>query len=200
MPLQATICTGCSLLCDDVEVEVREREAVKVMAACGHGVKRFKETVKARPSRPTVSGREASIDEAIEAATELLKSSRRPLIYDGQCSTNRAVELMVKLAEKLRGTYYAPASICHYTLSLDRKLTSARLDDVLEDADFIVYWASDPSETHLRHASRYAVFPRGRGTPMGRESRVVTVVDVKETGTMRIAQHKLVVQPGGTLS
>ncbi|PCN49891.1 hypothetical protein B6U99_07355 [Candidatus Geothermarchaeota archaeon ex4572_27] len=197
MPLQATICTGCSLLCDDVEVEVRGQEAVKVMAACSHGVERFKEAVKARPSRPTVSGREASMDEAVEAAAELLRSSRRPLIYDGQRSTNRAVELMVRLAEKLRGVYCAPNSICHYTLSLDRRLTGARLDDVLEDADFIVYWASDPSETHLRHASRYAVFPRGRGAPMGRESRVVAVVDVRETGVMRIAQHRLIVQPGG---
>ncbi|RLF15913.1 MAG: hypothetical protein DRJ97_02635 [Thermoprotei archaeon] len=200
MALQATICTGCSLLCDDVEVEVKDGEVLKVMAACSHGVKRMKEVVKARPLKPAVvdggSIRELSLDEALERACELLKSSRSPLIYGGSCSSNRAVELMIKLAEKLGGVYDAPSSVCHLTLNLDSSLLEARLDEILEDADFIFYWASDPSDTHLRHASRYAVFPRGRSVPMGRESRVVAVMDVKETGTMKIAQHKLIVKPG----
>ncbi len=200
MEIEGVPCTSCSLLCDDIVVDVRDNTVTRVLGTCSHGTKRFKELVGARPMKVAIAEqgglKEVSVDEALEKAAEILKVAKKPLIYGGANSTNRTVELLVKLAQKLRGLYDSSASICHALLDLDPSFLGARLDDILEDADFILYWGADPAETHLRHASRYAVFPRGRSTPMGRESRIVAVVDVRETNTMRIAQHKVLLRPG----
>jgi formylmethanofuran dehydrogenase subunit B len=77
---------------------------------------------------------------------------------------------------------------------------SLKLDTDLEyvrnNGDFIIYWGSDPAESVHRHPSRFAVLPRGDKIPEGVESRTIGVVDVRETETMKIANHRMIIPIG----
>jgi formylmethanofuran dehydrogenase subunit B len=70
------------------------------------------------------------------------------------------------------------------------------LEYVRNNGEFVIYWGSDPTESSHRHPSRFAVLPRGDKIPEGIESRTIGVVDVRETETMKMANHRIIVPPG----
>lgn len=195
--IEGIVCTGCSLLCDDVDVEVEDSLIKKTRGACSHGDARFKGFQQNRLRKPLINGVQVDIDKAIEEIGEKLKSAKAPLIYGGESSSNRTIELALKLAEKLEACYDAPQSICRTLIPIRDELGigNYNFDDVLNEADFVIYWGVSIADTHLRHASRYAVMPRGNVVKMGRENRTVAVIDARETMTMRIAQHRIVTDP-----
>lgn len=197
MMVEGIVCTGCSLLCDDVNVEIEGSSIGRTRGACSHGDTRLKGFWQNRLQKPLVDGFQVDVDKAIEAIAEKLKSARAPLIYGGECSSNRTVELALKLSEKLEAYYDAPQSICRATIPIQEELgvRSFSFDDILNEADFIIYWGVSVADTHLRHASRYAVMPRGTIIKMGRENRIVAAIDVRETMTMKISQYKIVIGP-----
>jgi len=57
-----------------------------------------------------------------------------------------------------------------------------------------VYWGVNPAESHHRHASRFTVFPKGEKIAEGRESRTVSVIDIRKTESMRLANHQLILK------
>jgi formylmethanofuran dehydrogenase subunit B len=71
------------------------------------------------------------------------------------------------------------------------------LEYVRNNGEFVIYWGTDPTESLHRHPSRFAVLPRGENIPEGIESRTIGVVDVRETETMKMANHRLVIPIGG---
>jgi formylmethanofuran dehydrogenase subunit B len=70
------------------------------------------------------------------------------------------------------------------------------LGEVKNRADLIVYWGSNPGESHPRHMARYAVTPKGMFIPRGRKDRTVVLVDVRPTPSARAADLFLQVKPG----
>lgn len=197
MDIEGVTCTGCSLLCDDVDVEVEGSSVRRTRGACSHGDARLKGFQQYRLQKPLINGFQVDIDKAIEAIAEKLKSAKAPLIYGGECSSNRTIELALKLAEKLEACYDAPQSICRALIPIQEKfeIRNYSFNDVLNEADFVVYWGASVADTHLRHASKYAVMPRGHVIKMGRENRIVAIIDVRESMTMKIAQHRIIVDP-----
>lgn len=195
--IEGVVCTGCSLLCDDVDVEVEGSSIRKTRGACSHGDARLKGFQQNRLQKPLINGFQVDIDKAVEALAEKLKSAKAPLIYGGECSSNKTVELALKLAEKLEAYYDAPQSICRALIPAQEEfeVKNYSFNDVLNEADFVIYWGVSVADTHLRHASRYAVMPRGDAIKMGRENRIVAVIDVRESMTMKIAQHRIIVDP-----
>ncbi|MFW9799680.1 MAG: hypothetical protein ACFFD9_04545, partial [Candidatus Thorarchaeota archaeon] len=84
--------------------------------------------------------------------------------------------------------------------SLSHEIHSMKLDIDLEfvrnNGEFVMYWGSDPTESSHRHPSRFAVLPRGNKIPEGIESRTIGVVDVRETETMKMANHRIIIPSG----
>ncbi|MCS7139679.1 MAG: hypothetical protein RMI99_05725 [Nitrososphaerota archaeon] len=197
MKIENVICTGCSLLCDDVDVEVDGNVITKTWGACSHGNARFKGLNENRPKSALANGLEVDIDKSVELLIKKLRSAKKPLIYGGECSSNRVIELCLELAEKLNAVYDAPPSICRVMTPIQRSFEVKDLSftEILNAADFILYWGASVADTHLRHASKYTVMPRGIAAKMGRESRIVAMIDVRESASMKIAQHKVVVEP-----
>jgi len=70
------------------------------------------------------------------------------------------------------------------------------LGEVKNRADLVIYWGSNPSESHPRHTSRYAVTPKGMFVPEGRNGRTVVLVDVRRTASARGVDVFLQIQPG----
>ncbi len=194
------VCTGCSLLCDDIVVEFERNKIARVLHACSLGAKKVESALgPERVLSPRVGGKSCSLEAAVEHATEMLKNSKRPLLYGWCNSANEAVKAGVELAGAISGFFDGPMSVCHGYSIWYAKVKGVRppkLSEVLDKADHVIYWGCNPAESHHRHASRFAVFPRGERTPEGVESRIVTVIDVRATRTMRIANHRLIVQPG----
>lgn len=137
-----------------------------------------------------------SLSAAYEQAVSILSESKRPLLLGWSNSPSEVTSLGISLAKLLKGVFDSTASF-EYGRLLDYKLVGGEADKVtLEDvrnfADFIVYWGVNPAESHHRHASRYTVFPKGTNIPEGRESRVIAVVDIRESESMRLANHQLI--------
>jgi formylmethanofuran dehydrogenase subunit B len=70
------------------------------------------------------------------------------------------------------------------------------LGEVKNRADLVVYWGSNPGESHPRHMARYAVTPKGMFVPEGRKDRTVVLVDVRKTVSARAADIFLQIRPG----
>ncbi len=60
----------------------------------------------------------------------------------------------------------------------------------------MIFWGSDPVESHPRHFERYSVDARGLFTPNGRADRTVVVADVRPTASSGAADIFLPVQAG----
>jgi len=140
-----------------------------------------------------------SFSAAYEQAVSILSESKSPLLLGWSNSPSEVTSLGLSLTKRLKGVFESTASF-EYGRLLDYKLVGGEgdkvtLEDVRNFADFIVYWGVNPAESHHRHASRYAVFPKGTSIPEGRESRVIAVVDIRESESMRLANHQLILNP-----
>ncbi len=200
--LEGVTCPGCSLLCNDLVVKISNGEVEVVKGACSHGYQAIKTySMDSRLRGFTIGLKSVDPEEAIRKSAEILSSSSKPLIYGFDECSNKAIELGLKIAEKINGVFDTPPSICQPSIPLiaSEGIEIGILEDVLDNADMIVFWAANPAETNLRHASRYSVMPRGSSVPLGRENRIVAVVDVRNSWTMKIAQHQIKIDLGGDI-
>ena len=63
-------------------------------------------------------------------------------------------------------------------------------------ADLVVFWGSDPVESHPRHLERYSLDAPGLFCPRGRADRFLVVADIKPTATSALADLFLPIEPG----
>ncbi len=196
------VCTGCSLLCDDV-VAAKEGGAVRSLGFCrlGH-VYLESATDHAQASGVVREGKKlntVSVNDAITKAADVLISSDRFLLFGWSHSTDETVKEGLGLASTLGGFFDSNASMA-MAQSLSHEIHSMKLDIDLEyvrnNGEFVIYWGSDPTESSHRHPSRFAVLPRGEKIPEGIESRTIGVVDIRETETMKMANHRIIIPPG----
>jgi len=64
-------CLGCGCVCDDIQLHVEGNRIVDAHNACPLGARWFGDG--GAPSRILVRGRDASLDEALTGAAELMK-------------------------------------------------------------------------------------------------------------------------------
>ena len=186
------VCTGCALLCDDIEVVTDGNAITEVKTACRKGVSRMKGCNE--PMSPTVDGQGVNIDVAIDAAADILKNSESPLIFGLGNSTSGAQKKAIELAKQIGAVLDDTSSFCQGpTLEaiFDNKIKSCTLDDVRNKADVIVYWGADPSNSHPRHLSKFSYFPRGQERQRGwEEDRTMITIDIRRSHTAKISGDK----------
>ena len=102
-------CTGCSLLCDDIEVDFEGAKVKRTMNLCRKGRAHYDSLVVDRLA-PAVDGTSATIDEAISKAGELLAGSEKPLLFGWGNSTLAAQRSGIELAKKLGSVIDDPSS------------------------------------------------------------------------------------------
>lgn len=198
-----TVCTGCSLLCDDIIVELEGEKILSTFNLCGHGEEKF---LRARGTerllKPFVrsqdSVREVFISEAIEKAAEILLNAERPVLWGWGSSSVEAQIAGIELAREIGGVIDSTGSICHgitWLAASESGLSTATLGEVMNKADVVVYWGSDPGHSHPRHLSRYSVLSRGIYTQSGYEQRRVYVFDIRRTRVGKVANVLIEVEP-----
>jgi len=194
------VCPFCGCLCDDLEITVEGNEIVGAKNACAVSRSKFMSHGENRIGAPTIGGEEADLEEAINAAAEMLAKARRPLVYGLSSTECGAIGRAVELAELVGGVVDNTSSVCHgpTILALQQVGESkTTLGEVKNRADLVVFWGSNPTEAHLRHLLRYSGTPKGLYTPEGRKSRHIVAVDVRETRMARAADQFIKVEPNG---
>ena len=187
-----TTCTGCSLLCEDIELVLKTGAISEAKNLCRKGQGHFQALFTER-TKPMIDGKEVTLDQAIAKAAEILKNAKTPLLYGWSNSTLEAQTVGINLAKKIGAFIDDTSSFCEGLLMeriLNGKIPTCTLDDVRNFADTSIFWGSDPSNSHPRHLSRFSYYPRGEKRQKSyEEERTCMVVDVRKSATAHLCSN-----------
>lgn len=193
------VCTGCGLLCDDIELETELNKINKVLTACRIGVAHMKEGKGEALFR--VDNKPVDEAKAISEAAAILKNAKNPLIFGLGASTSETQKVAIELAKKINATIDDTSSFCLGSLVeafINDRFKTCTLDDIRNKADVIIFWGTDPSDSHPRHLSKYSYFPRGKEKQRGwEEERTAIAIDVRKSHTAKICGNYFFQIPQG---
>ncbi len=105
-------CTFCGCVCDDIELHADKERIVEAKRACILGKAWFfNHTAERLYPDALVDGKEATVDEAVEAAADFLDRADMPLVYGLSNITCEAQREAVALAERLGGVVDSHTSL-----------------------------------------------------------------------------------------
>lgn len=193
-------CTGCALLCDDIDVVIENNRVKETRSACRRGAARFRGCVNRLA--PSVDKKPADTGAAIKRAAQILKNAKNPMLFGWSNSTSEAQAKGIQLAKRLNAAIDDTSSFCQGILIekvLQKKFKTCQLEDVRDRADVLVYWGSDAQDSEPRHLSRFSYFPRGEFRQRGyEEDRLAIAIDVRESNTAKICKgHFYRIPPKG---
>ena len=169
-------CAGCGCACDDIEATVTDGR-LTVTRTCALGDAWFAERAGAAPSA-AIDGRAASVEEAAQAAAEILREARAPLVYGLGRASCEAQRRAVALAEAIGAVVDLPggtgAGLAYQALGS----STATFGEIRDRAQLVVAWRADPAVTNPRLLERLRV-----------QSRPLIVVDAQPTATAEGAER-----------
>ncbi|MBY0522874.1 MAG: formylmethanofuran dehydrogenase subunit B [Gemmataceae bacterium] len=192
-------CTVCGCVCDDLRVTVDRGRIVQAAGACSLAEPWFLGQDTRQPPVAEIEGQSVPLEAALKRAAEILRSSASPLIYGLARSSTDGQRAAVSLAEFAGATIDTNAALCHApSISALQEVgeSTCTLGEAKNRADLVIFWGSNPVESHPRHLERYSLFPKGRCTADGRAGRTLVVADVKPTATSHLADVFLTIEPG----
>ncbi len=191
-------CTFCGCVCDDMELTVEGNHITKAKNACVLGKAWFlNHHIEERPIA-TIHGQPASLDDALEAAARILANARYPIVYGLSDTTCEAQRVAVAIADRIGGCVDTTTSVCHGPSGMAFQgvgEVTCTLGEVKNRADLVLFWGSNPAESHPRHWSRYSTMPKGLFVPNGRKDRTVVLVDVRRSKSAPAADIFLQIKP-----
>ena len=191
-------CTVCACVCDDLRVTVRDGRIVDYQPFCSRIGDWFHQQNSCAAPSAWKSGTPIALDDAIREATAILDSSRYPLFYGLSQSSTDGQRAAMGLADDLGATIDTTASEGHAPSILALQQvgeSTCSLGEVRNRADLVIYWGSDPLQTHPRHLERYSL-RAGMQTPNGRSDRTLVVVSPDVNETTNVADLHLAITPG----
>ncbi len=194
-------CTFCGCVCDDMEltVDLDEHRITKAKKACVLGRAWFYEhTLEDRPV-VLIDGKEASLEEGIKTAAQILVDAKFPITYGLSDSPCEAQRVAVDIMDTINGNIDTTTSVCHGPSGMAFQgvgESTATLGEIKNRADLVIYWGGNPAESHPRHFTKYAVTPKGMYIPNGKKDRTVVLVDVRRTPSTPVADIFVQIKPG----
>jgi len=200
MQYEHVVCAFCGCLCDDIDVTVEEGRIIQAKNTCILGKAWFLDHGKPQDLPVArINGQAAGLDEGIDAAAKLLADAHYPMLYGLSSTSCEAQRQAIALAEILGGCIDCCTSVCHGPSGMAVQGVgepTCSLGEVKNRADLLIYWGSNPAESHPRHMARYAVTPKGMFIPNGRKDRTVVLVDVRRSPSSRAADIVITLKPG----
>src|SRR5262245_57890486 len=191
-------CTFCGCVCDDMELTVEGNHITKAKNACVLGKAWFlNHHVEDRPVA-LIRGQPASLDEAVAEAAAILANARYPIVYGLSDTTCEAQRVAVASADRIGACVDTTTSVCHGPSGMAFQgvgEVTCTLGEVKNRADLVIFWGSNPAESHPRHWGRYSTMPKGLFVPGGRKDRTVVLVDVRRSKSAPAADIFLQVRP-----
>ena len=191
-------CTFCGCVCDDIDLHVQGHKIVEAKRACVLGTAWFlNHEIEDRPSC-LVEGQPAPLADGIERAAQILATARYPLIYGLSDTTCESQRVAVSIGDWIGGLVDTTTSVCHGPSGMAFQNVgevTATLGEVRNRGDMIIFWGSNPAESHPRHFTKYSLMPKGMFLPNGRKDRTCVVVDVRKTKSAKAADIFIPIKP-----
>jgi len=197
--VQDATCTFCGCVCDDIDLHVKDNaRIVKAVRACVLGKAWFlNHEIDERPSC-LIEGQPATIEEGIERAARILTEARYPITYGLSDSPAEAQRVAVAISDWIGGTVDTTTSVCHGPSGMAFQgvgEVTCSLGEVANRADLVMFWGSNPAESHPRHFTKYSLMPKGMFLPRGRKDRTCVIVDVRKTKSAKAADVFVQIKP-----
>jgi len=184
-----SICTGCTLLCDDVDFEVNGA-TIAADVDCGVAqsfIKNANQRLSAAPAH------KQNIEELSKTIAGLLVSADAPLIVGLNHLTTEAQQLAWQIADVANATIDVTLSKANrasiYALQRQGKVT-ATIGEIANRSDLVVFWFCDPVTSHPRLIERLT------RTKSAIKKRIVVVGD-SSSATAQIADEVIAVEDDG---
>lgn len=191
-------CTFCGCVCDDIDLTVEDNHITKAERACVLGKAWFlNHEIEDRPSC-LIDGKPATVEEGYDRAAEILSSGKYPIVYGLSDSPCEAQRVATSIVDWIDGTIDTTTSVCHGPSGMAFQgvgEVTCSLGEVANRGDFIMFWGSNPAESHPRHFSKYSLMPKGMFVPNGRKDRTCVIVDVRKTKSAKAADIFLQIKP-----
>src|SRR5436190_213097 len=128
------------------------------------------------------------------------RSSKTPPVrFAGASATTwEAQRVAVAIADRVGGCVDTTTSVCHGPSGIAFQgvgEVTCSLGEVKNRADLVIFWGSNPAESHPRHWGRYSTMPKGLFVPNGRKDRTVVIVDVRRSKSAPAADIFLAIKP-----
>ena len=196
--VQDATCTFCGCVCDDIDLKVQDNHIIEAKRACILGKAWFlNHEIDDRPSC-LIEGEPAALEAGYDRAAEILTSGKNPIVYGLSDSPCEAQRVAVSIADWIDGTIDTTTSVCHGPSDMAFQgvgEVTCTLGEVANRGDFIMFWGSNPAESHPRHFTKYSLMPKGMFTPNGRKDRTCVIVDVRKTKSAKAADIFLQIKP-----
>jgi formylmethanofuran dehydrogenase subunit B len=193
------VCTRCGCVCDDIDLSVADGRIVAAERACALGEAWFLRDRGGDHAPATIAGQAVALDDAVDEAARILAAARYPLIYGLSDTSCEAQRVAVSIGDWIGACVDTTTSIHHGPSGLAFSgvcEVTCSLGEVRHRGNLVIFWGSNPAESHPRHAERYSLDPEGIFVPGGRADRTCVVVDVRETESARQADLFLRISPG----
>ncbi len=191
-------CTFCGCVCDDIDLTVDGNKIIEAKRACVLGTAWFlNHEVEDRPSC-LIQGQPATVADGIERAARILADAKYPLIYGLSDTTVESQRVAVGIGDWIGGLVDTTTSVCHGPSGMPFQgvgEVSCSLGEVRNRADLVMFWGSNPAESHPRHFTKYSLMPKGMFVPNGRKDRTCVIVDVRKTKSAKAADVFIQIKP-----
>jgi formylmethanofuran dehydrogenase subunit B len=196
--VQDATCTFCGCVCDDIDLSVKDNHIVKAKRACVLGKSWFfNQRVDDRPAC-LIHGQPATVDEGVQRAAQILTSAKYPIIYGLRDTTCEAQRVAVGIGDWIGGNVDTTTSVDHGPSGMAFQgvgEVTCSLGELANRGDLVIFWGSNPAESHPRHFTKYSLMPKGMFLPKGRKDRTCVLVDVRKTKSAKAADIFLQIKP-----
>ena len=106
--------------------------------------------------------------------------------------------MAVSIVDWIGGTIDTTTSVCHGPSGMAFQgvgEVTCSLGEVANRGDLIMFWGSNPAESHPRHFTKYSLMPKGMFLPNGRKDRTCVIVDVRKTKSAKAADIFIQIKP-----
>ena len=191
-------CTFCGCVCDDIQLTVEGHSIKKAKKACVLGTSWFLSHEIEDRAPCYIEGKPASVEAGIRKAAGILHSAKYPLVYGLSDTTVESQRVAVGIADWIGANLDTTTSVCHGPSGMAFQgagESTCSLGEVKNRADMVIFWGSNPAESHPRHFTKYSLMPKGLFVPNGRKDRTCVIVDVRKTKSAKAADIFIPIRP-----
>lgn len=191
------VCTGCALLCDDINLSVSEDGDTQFYNVCRRGYTMLKTCVlEGGIVNHAIQAQESTLSACLAEASCLLSKAQNPKIIGLDNATLDAQKVGIKLARRIGATINDLSSIGIVEAIIEGQIPTCSLEEVKRRADTVIYWGANPHKFHPRHLSRfYYSYPEDMQAG-GELQRTLACVDVRLSELTEISNQVFRLNPG----
>jgi len=191
-------CTFCGCVCDDITLKVEGDRITEAKGACILGKSWYFNHQHTEGASCLINGQPAALEDGIERAARILTDAKYPVLYGLSDTTSEAQRVAVSIGDWIGGCVDTTTSVCHGPSGIafqDVGEVTCTLGEIKNRGDLIIFWGSNPAESHPRHFTKYSLMPKGLFVPRGRKDRYCVLVDVRKTKSAKAADLFIQIKP-----